>query len=592
RALRDPSQKGDGAGPGLFQQELMHASARLRAGDHAGAEAAARAVLARNPRSAQALGLLGIAAQDKGRLTEAVLCLEEAARLAPGDAGAHCDLGAMYNQLGRVTEAVRALRRALELEPDSAIAHANMASVLNKDSHLTEGIEHCRRAIELRPAEVDGYMNLGYALNMRGQLDEAREQFRRVLELDPRCHAARSNYLYSMSYSGHHTPGEVAAAHFAFGGELAAGVTPFTHWDNTREPERKLRIGYISPDFRGHSVALFLQPILEHHDRERFDIYCYSVTRNPDFLTKTFQSLATVWRELLGTSDEQAADIIRGDRIDILVDLAGHTSGNRVPLFARKPAPVSLSYLGYPNTTGLEAVDYFLADEWTDPPGEHDALFSERLFHLPRCLLCYRPQQDLPPVGPLPARANGYVTFGSFNNLPKYTPQVIALWSDLLKAVPNSRLRLKAKWFVDEGTRELFHNQFIANGVEGGRVDLIDFTTSMNDLDIALDPFPYNGATTTCQALWMGLPVVSWIGKCHSARVTASLLNTVGLGELAVETREAYIAKAAELAGDLDRLAEWRAGMRARIGESPLRDEAGFTRALEDAFRTMWRAWC
>ena len=353
-----------------------------------------------------------------------------------------------------------------------------------------------------------------------------------------------------------------------------------------------------SPDFCTHSVAFFIDPILAHHDRRHIEVTCYADVAVPDTTTTRLRTLADSWRNTCRLTDAQVAEMVRADGIDILVDLAGHTADNRLLVFARKPAPVQVTYLGYPNTTGLQTVDYRLTDAWADAE-ELPNGYTEELVRLPHGFLRYAPPKEAPPVGRLPARETDYVTFGSFNNLPKVNPGVVARWSEILLAVPNSRLLLKTKSFNDEATQERYFGLFAQNGVGREHLDFIGHTPSSrehlalyNQVDIGLDPFPYNGTTTTCEALWMGVPVITLAGEVHAGRVGVSLLSSVGLTELIADTADQYISLAVELAGNVNRLSSLRANLRGRVAASPLCDGQTFTHALEAAYRSMWRRWC
>jgi predicted O-linked N-acetylglucosamine transferase (SPINDLY family) len=302
---------------------------------------------------------------------------------------------------------------------------------------------------------------------------------------------------------------------------------------NSPDPNRRLRIGYLSPDFCRHSVAFFIESLLAAHDRSAFEILCYANVSQTDIITERLQGLADKWRDIVHLSDQQVAELVRADAVDILVDLVGHTVNNRLLVFARKPAPVQISYLGYPNTTGLSTIDYRLTDAWADPPGRADRFHTETLVRLQGGFLCYQPWPGTPEVSPLPALTSGHITFASFNNATKVNPEVIALWSKILRLLPNARLIMKALQLGDIGTRQRFAQLFEQNGVSMERVELLGWASSTaehlelyNRVDIGLDPFPYNGTTTTCEALWMGVPVIVLAGNTHAARVGVSLLSS------------------------------------------------------------------
>jgi predicted O-linked N-acetylglucosamine transferase (SPINDLY family) len=368
---------------------------------------------------------------------------------------------------------------------------------------------------------------------------------------------------------------------------------------NDRTSDRPLRIGYLSPDFRRHSVSFFFEPLLAAHDRSRVQVTCYADLPNPDEVSRRLQGLADRWCNVTPLSHQQLADRIREDGIDILVDLAGHTAGNRLPVFAQKPAPIQVSWLGYPGTTGLDAIDARLTDDIADPPGEADRCHSERLVRLPDGFLCYSPPEDAPSVTPLPAISAGHITFGSFNNPAKITHEAIRAWAAILNNLPNARLLLKGKAFADATTCRRFRRLFAACGIDANRLTTMGMTQSSREhldlygqVDIALDTFPYNGTTTTCEALWMGVPVVTLKGKRHAARVGASILHRLELDHLTASSQDDYVAKALTLAGDTAALQALRAGLRERMQRSPLCAPRPFAAAVEDAYRTLWQQWC
>jgi predicted O-linked N-acetylglucosamine transferase (SPINDLY family) len=346
-------------------------------------------------------------------------------------------------------------------------------------------------------------------------------------------------------------------------------------------------------------VNYFIEPVLAAHDREQFEVFCYSDVISPDEVTKHVQTYPLQWRDIVGMSDEQVSGLVRSDKIDILVDLAGHTGNNRMLLFARKPAPVQVSWLGYPNTTGLAAVDYRIVDNYTDPPGMTDQFYTEKLSRMPECFLCYQPEQDSPEIGPLPSQQKGFITFGSFNIISKITPEAVALWSRILKTVPNSTLLLKARSLFDKGTREYLGGLFMHQGIPEDRLTFMFHTESYqkhlglyNEIDIALDTYPYNGTTTTCEALWMGVPVVTLAGNRHASRVGMSLLTNIGLPELVARTEDEYRGTAVQLAADREKLRFLRERLRDMMRHSPVCDAKGFTADLELLYRRMWEKWC
>ncbi|MBV5323783.1 MAG: tetratricopeptide repeat protein, partial [Rhodospirillaceae bacterium] len=421
--------------------------------------------------------------------------------------------------------------------------------------------------------------NLGNLLREQGRLQESVACFRKAIEISPDYLGAHSNLLFTLNSLADITPAEICAEHRRFGDMIQAPAGPVQPHDNTADPARKLRIGYLSPDFLGHSVAYFIENLLEFHNKDRFEIVCYAINKRMDSLSRRLQSRVALWRSCSFMTDDELAAQIRADKIDILVDLAGHTAENRLTVMARKPAPIQVTYLGYPNTTGLSRIDYRLTDAQVDPPGEADLVHVEKLVRLPRSFLCFRPSDFAGEVPVRPVVANGYVTFGSFNVMAKMTDEVVAVWSRILREVPKSRLVMKCNAFSDPETLALYRQRFGDCGVASERLDLMgrqpligDHLATYGRIDIALDPFPYNGTTTTCEALWMGVPMVALQGGHHVGRVSAALLQHVGLGELVATDADDYVARAKALALDPARIQALSAGLRPAMAASPLMD--------------------
>lgn len=613
----------------LFETAL----ARHKEGNVADAERLYRQVLAANPDHPFANNNYAILLRAQRRWDEAVACYQRAVRASPDDAQVLNNLTCVLSDLGREGQAARvammavalkpdyaeawfnlgnilrslgagdkarlAFRRALRLRPDMAGAWSNLGDIFKSASELTQAMECYRTALRLQPGMPEPYVNLAEVLKEQGRVTDAITLLQHALEQHPALPLLHSNLLFALHYTPHVPPEVIFRAHRHWGERHAAALTPAApSFSNDRTPGRRLRVGYVSPDFCGHAVSCFLEPLLRGHDRSRVEIFCYPISRRSDAVTARFQALTGHWVPLTSLTDEEAAARIRADGIDILVDVAGHTCDCRPLIFARKPAPIQVSWLGYPDGTGLEAMDYRLTDAIADPPDVTDRWHLERLVRLEDGFLCFRPAQHTAAAGPLPARRNGHVTFGSFNNNAKITPEVVALWSALLRRVPGSRLILKSKSFADPTTLARYQGLFSTNGVTPDRVDLLPQTPDQGDhlraydrLDIALDPFPYNGTTTSCEALWMGVPVVTLLGSHHVARVTASLLHRIGLDDLVAHSPDAYLDIAAGLAADLDRLETLRQTLRTRMKASPLCDPYRFASQVEAAYRRMWQDW-
>jgi len=546
------------------------------------------------PHSADICNVAGMALRELGRLQEAITHYRKALALNPDNPVVLSNLGCALRDAGNVPESISLLQSALRLKPDYALAWHNLGISLRELGRLDESIEAYQRAIEIRPLFSAAYNDLGDAQTARGDVENAVVSFRKALDIEPGFVVAYSNMLLTMQYLPDISPGELYEASRGYE-KLCPGLSPRTVVVNT-EPDRPLRIGYVSPDFRRHSVSYFLKSVFENKSAE-FSINCYSDVLTPDAHTDYYRSHADRWRTICGLSHEQVANLIRDDRIDILVDLAGHT-GQRIPLFALKPAPVQVTWLGYPDTTGLEAVDYRFSDELADPVGESDAFCSEKIYRLPGGFLCYTAPEDAPEVIVPLSRSKDRVTFGSFNNIAKITPQVVALWSKLLLHVPGARLIIKNHSLADKNVRDRYESLFLKNGITRDRVELrpwIKETGShlavYGEIDIALDTFPYNGTTTTCEALWMGVPVVTLTGNRHAGRVGASILSRVGLTDLVTDTEDAYLDAAVALSRDIDRCVRLRSVLRERMRKS-LSNGAEFIVSVEEAYRRMWHIWC
>jgi predicted O-linked N-acetylglucosamine transferase (SPINDLY family) len=556
--------------------------------------------IAQRERFEGALMNAAVLAQKLGRLEEAATRYRQVLEVAPDAVVMHNNLGNVLRILGRPAEAEVHCRRAAEFDPDLPEAHFNLGTVLQVLGRASESEASLWRALQLRPGYGAAHTSLGNALRDQGRVGEAEAEYRRALALDAGDLGAHDNLLLSMNYTDRHSRGDVFAEHVEWARRhVAPPGAGFAPHANSADPRRKLRIGYVSGDFRRHSVAYFIEPVLAHHDRAAFEVTCYSNVAMPDRMTGHLLGLADHARTVIGLSDEAVAQMIRADGIDILVDLAGHTAGHRLGVFALKPAPVQATWIGYPNTTGLRAVDWRITDAYADPPGDGDAFHSERLARLPGAFLCFEPPGDAPEVQPPPSAAGGRVTFGSFNVLPKVTPEVILAWSKILQGVPRSRLLLKALGLGDADSQARVHRAFESHGIGADRVTLLPVEGALRDhlaryhaMDIALDPFPFNGTTTTFEAMWMGVPVITLRGDRHSARVGASILANAGLDSLIAASVDDYVRLAVALAGDAGQLAELRRTMRDRVAASPLRDAAGFTRKLEQAYRDMWGRWC
>ncbi len=549
------------------------------------------------PNNVEWLQNQGILLQGLGRRDEARACFERALSINPDAAEGHFNLGSVFQALNLPDEAIAAYEKALRLKPDYVAACNNLAVLYGELAQPDLALEYCKKGLELAPTMGTFYGNMAIALLAQGRVDDAITACRRAVELRPDDAAEHSNYLYALNFHPNVPAAKLFAEHTAWAGRhaelLTAGAPPHSH---DRTSDRRLRVGYVSPYFRQHAVNYFVEPILQSHDHEHFEIFCYSDVAMPDTVTARLQSTADQWREVRTKSDDELDRIIREDRIDILVDLTGHIADNRLLVFARKPAPVQVTYLGYQNTTGMMAMDYRLTDERADPPGLTEELHTERLARLPRAFFCYRPSDDAPDVTPLPAIAQGHVTFGSFNNFSKVTPRVVETWLRILGRVSGSRLMILAYrgGYLEQHLKGLATK----HGIDPSRIELHDklphdaYLRLVGQADIALDPFPFNGHTTTCDSIWQGVPVVMLEGRTYASRFGGSVLANVGMQALIADSVERYMDIAVSLASDLGRLESLRTQLRPRMRASALLDFAGFTRNLEDIYRQMWRTWC
>jgi protein O-GlcNAc transferase len=620
--------------PAMAERALADAFREHQAGRIEAAVSHYRRAIAVHPDFPEALNNLGIALKDLRRFREAIVEYRKALQLRPDLPEISNNLGDALHSLGDHAAAIQHYRRAVAIRPDYGVAWRNLGEALSEIGELDEANECFSRAVahapgldaSLTPTEIGVretqrlFARYVQDIELAGARDpllaaaywgcgegrrpapsagkDVTERHRYAAQL----RAGFANHLSGMLLVLHYDPAvKPRMLHDAHGEvqRLHGKLPRFTSFANTRDLERRLRVGYVSADFRTHSVGYFLSAIFREHEDAAVEIYCYSGGADEDGQTSFFKSRAAAWRSTIAVSDDDLAAAVHQDGIDILVDLSGHTSGNRLAAFARRPAPVQVTWLGYPDTTGLATMDYRLTDAIVDPPGPADSLSSERLVRLPDGFHCYTAPEAAPDITPPPATERGFVTFGSFNNLVKVNGSVLDLWAAILKRVPGSRLVLKHRWLNLADMRARVHDLFERRGVARDRIELTgklastaDHLAAYGGVDIALDTFPYNGATTTCEALWMGVPVVTLAGDRHAARVGASMLTRVGLSDLVAASPQAYVEAAARLAADRPALARLRADLRNRIANSPLCDGHRFTRQLEAAYRTMWREWC
>jgi predicted O-linked N-acetylglucosamine transferase (SPINDLY family) len=549
--------------------------------------AAHRRAIALRPNFAQAQNNLGNALKDKGLLDEAIAAYRQAT-------DAHYNLGIALQEKGQLDAAIAAFRQAIALKPNSFEAHTNLGNALREKGQLDDAIAAYRRAIAINPKFSQTQSNLGMALKDQAKLDEAIAAYREAMSLDPDNAATDSNFVYALHFHPRWSAKEIAREHRRWNRRHAEPLRQSVQSPSLdRDPERRLKIGYVSPDFSGHVVGRNLIPLFGHHDHQQFEITCYSQVARPDELTRGFQQTADLWRDIAKLSDDQLTQQIRADRIDILVDLTLHMAHNRLLVFARKPAPLQVSFAGYPASTGLSAIDYRLSDPYLDPPEVDESIYSEKTIRLPDSFWCYDPLEcrDIP-VNPLPATSAGHITFGCLNNFCKINSAVLALWAHVLRRVEKSRLLLLSQ----EGSHRQDTLDFLqAQGIARERIEFSPhqprrkYLELYHRIDIGLDTFPYNGHTTSLDSLWMGVPVITLAGHTPVARAGWCQLSNLKLTELAAQTPEQFASIAFELASDLPRLQQLRQSLRQRIEKSPLMDAPRFARNIESAYRHIWR---
>lgn len=593
--------------------------------------AAYRRALEIDPAFAPALLHLALAMEESGQRSAAIAYLHAALRIKPDYAEAHFNLGLFYQREGMLEMAVAEYQEAARHSPRPAAAHFNRGNALRQQQQLQAAVNAYQEALNAEPQRFDARLNLGQVLGELGRCEEslacfqmlaeayperaethdamaatlltsadaagARAECLRALELLPDGAAVHSRALGCEQYLPGTSEATLATSHAEWNRRHAVPlhVARLPHV-NQRDPERRLRWGFVAPEFGDNPVGYFLIRTLEALDPLQAEVFCYADRTHPEPLTARFQRVARQWRDAGGASDEALAEQIRNDQVDVLFDLAGHTADNRLLVFARKPAPVQIAWAAYPGTTGLDAMDYLIADPRQIPVGceQH---YREQVLRLPESYVCYAPPDDAPEVGSLPALRNGYVTFGSFNNPLKISTATASAWGAILRRVPGARLRLKYFGLDQASPRERVLSLLLAEGIGLERIQMeggsprLDLLAAYRQIDVALDTTPYSGGLTTCEALWMGVPVVTLPGDTFAGRHAASHLAAAGLEAWIAPTREGYLETAIDWASDLNRLAEWRAGLRARVQASPLCDGRRLARHLERLVREAWRRW-
>jgi protein O-GlcNAc transferase len=538
---------------------------------------------------------LSVVLERQGRIDDALRASTTAVQLDPQFADAYNGLGVALRRHGRIDDAIGAFASALRLGAERGQTANNLACALSDSGRLDEAIAVLEDAIRAKPDFAAAHNNLGNALRQTGRLDEAIACYLKALEIAPEYALAHSNLLYALHGQPEYGATQLLAEHDIWNAKFARPLRRNRRpHDNDRDPHRPLRVGYVSPDFRSHPVGFFLLPLFSAHDEKEVRVFAYSDVARPDPITRDLRACASTWRDIVGLSDETVARMVRDDRIDILVDLTMHTADTRLLVFARKPAPVQATYLAYCSTTGLDAMDYRITDPHLDPPQLGAEHYSETSMRL-QTYWCYEPVRQTVEVQPTPARVAGHSTFGCLNDFSKIGLPVLTLWCRLLAELPLTRLLLHAPpGLSQQRVREVFSREDIDPERVSfvGPVPLRDYLELHHRIDVCLDPFPYGGGRTTCDALWMGVPVVSLVGNTAVGRGGASILANIGLRELIATSPDEYLRIAADLVGDTERLNTLRLALRNKMEQSPLMDGPRFARSMESAFRRMWHDWC
>lgn len=556
--------------------------------------------IAADPAFIPAYNDLGILFVMTERLKEALINFQNVVSLDPDSFIGYTQVGNTLKQLNRLDDAVINFRHAIAIDPGRAKLYVLLSQVLREQGQLSAAAATIEQALRLQPHDADTIFTLARLKIEQGQVDSAMDLYRQTLQIKPNHIGASGGSLFDMHYLPNFSPDDLLTAAKDFVRHYATRQRCLPPPINSANHKRRLRVGYVSADFNGHPVGLFMELVMAHHDKSHYEIYCYYNNTKFDDYTSRLKKCADHWRTVNGISDEELALQIRQDEIDLLVDLSGYTGKSRILAFAHKPAPVQITWLGYCDTTGMDAIDYIIADRFVIP-AEYDHYYVEKVERLPNAYLCFSPPEAKIEPGPLPALATGKVTFGCFNNPAKITDAVIACWSRLLRALPTSQLYLKYAAYRDAGVRQRYQALFAQQGIEPERIRFAglsprnEYHLAYQEVDIGLDPYPFNGCATTLESLWMGIPIVTLRDRGYYRfvnRMGETLLTNVGLGECVMDSEDKYIAKAVSLAADLPSLAKLRYNLRSQLLSSPLSDGFGFTRDLEAIYRKMWEAWC
>jgi predicted O-linked N-acetylglucosamine transferase (SPINDLY family) len=578
-----------------IDQSIQQTDAIKEVNEEDPAIAGYRQAIQLDPKNANAMEDLAACLIEKERVDEAIEVYQDLSRLRPNQADVYNNLGVAFKTRGNLVEAIAAFHKALAINPKDARIHSNLGFALSQSGQVDEAIKAHRRALQIDPSLTEAMTNLGFNLHISGKAGEAMNYIARALQLKPESAEIHSIVVFSMHYQFGYDSGAILQAARRWSQQHAEPLrSKIQPHNNDCNPSRRLRIGYVSPDFRNHVVGWYLMPLLKNHDHKKFEVFCYSNSLMTDFITDQLRDLADHWRTIAGLSDQEVAQQIGEDHIDVLVDLSMYRVGNRALVFARKPAPVQVTWLAYPGTTGMEAIDYRLTDPYLDPPGT-DKDYSEKTVRLPDTFWCFDPLDNQEPVAQLPALRNGFVTFGCLNLPSKINEEVIALWSKVLRAVDRSKIILLSP---SASAWDRVIASFARNGISADRLERVErqprakYLKVYHQIDIVLDTLPYNGHTTSLDSLWMGVPVITLIGKTVVGRAGWSQLSNLKLTEFAAHNEDEFIQIAIKLASDLNHLSDLRRTLRARMEKSPLMDAPRFARNVEAAYREMWQRYC
>ncbi|KAK8473623.1 hypothetical protein PHAVU_001G192300 [Phaseolus vulgaris] len=551
---------------------------------------------------ADAMYNLGVAYGEMLKFDMAIVFYELAFHFNPHCAEACNNLGVIYKDRENLDKAVECYQLALSIKPNFSQSLNNLGVVYTVQGKVDAAASMIEKAIMANPTYAEAYNNLGVLYRDAGDISRAIDAYEQCLKIDPDSRNAGQNRLLAMNYIDEGIDDTLFEVHRNWGSRFMRLYPRYTSWGNTKDPDRPLVIGYVSPDYFTHSVSYFIEAPLVYHDYSNFKVIVYSAVVKADAKTIRFREKVTkkggIWKDIYGIDEKKVADMVREDQVDILVELTGHTANNKLGMMACRPAPVQVTWIGYPNTTGLPTIDYRITDSLADPP-ETKQKHVEELVRLPECFLCYTPSPEAGPVSSTPALSNGFITFGSFNNLAKITPKVLQVWARILCAIPNSRLVVKCKPFCCDSVRQRFLSTLEQLGLEPLRVDLLPLILLNHDhmhayslMDISLDTFPYAGTTTTCESLYMGVPCVTMAGSAHAHNVGVSLLSKVGMEHLIAKNEDEYVELAQKLASDISALHNLRMSLRDLMSKSPVCDGAKFILGLESTYRNMWHRYC